>query len=204
MQIKMANGNSTNYPRSDFKRIVVPEAEIAQIVSRLAREITADYYGKKLLLCGILKGAFIFMADLCRQIDLPAELTFLNASSYGTSSTSAGVVKIEKIEKIEEFSAFSRYFGYEILIIDDILDTGNTFFALGEFLKNKGFANIEFCALLDKPEKRESEVYVKYIGKKIPNEFVVGYGLDYNEKYRGLPYIAALDEKIYNQENNSY
>ncbi|MCL2159240.1 MAG: hypoxanthine phosphoribosyltransferase [Oscillospiraceae bacterium] len=200
----MADGKNINYPMSDFKRIIVPEAEIAQIISRLAHQITADYSGKKLLLCGILKGAFIFMADLCRQIDLPAELTFINASSYGTSSTSAGVVKIEKNEKIEEFSPLSRYFGYEILIIDDILDTGNTFLTIGKFFKNKGFASIEFCALLDKPERRESEVSVKYIGKQIENEFVVGYGLDYNEKYRGLPYIAALDEKIFNQENNSY
>ena len=181
------------YPVSDFKKIIVTEAEIKQIISRMAQEISEHYAGKKLLLCGILKGAFIFMADLVRHLTIPAELTFIKASSYGGSSHSSGEVKVV------EFSDLIAYSDFDILVIDDILDTGHTFCRLKQFLKAKGFASVEFCALLDKPERRESEIFVKFIGKKTANEFVVGYGLDYGEKYRDLPFIAALDDKIYGE-----
>ena len=179
------------YPMSDFKEIIASKAEIKQIVSRIAGQISSSYAGKKLLVCGILKGAFIFMSDLVRQITIPAELTFMKASSYGGGASSSGDVKVA------EFSELAAYGGFDILVIDDILDTGRTLCRLKEHLSAKGFASVEFCALLDKAERRESEISVKYVGKKIKNEFVVGYGLDYAEKYRDLPFIAALDDKIY-------
>ena len=179
------------YPESDFKKIIAAKTEIKNIVSRLADEISRGYAGRKLLVCGILKGAFIFVSDLVRQMDIPAEVTFIKASSYGGGATSAGAVEVV------EFSDLSSRADCDILVVDDILDTGNTLCRLKGFLKDKGFSSIEFCALLDKPSRRESEIHAKYIGKQIENEFVVGYGLDYAEKYRGLPFIAALDEKIY-------
>jgi hypoxanthine phosphoribosyltransferase len=120
-------------------------------------------------------------------------VTFIKASSYGGGFSSSGNVQIAEI------SDFAEFYGSDILIIDDILDTGHTLFNLGEFLKTKDFTSVEFCALLDKPERRENEIFVKYIGKEIENEFVVGYGLDYGEKYRDLPFIAALNDKIYNK-----
>ena len=187
----MENNNISEYPMSDFKKILVSEKEIQGIISRIAKEINQNYAGRKLLICAILKGAFIFTSDLIRQISIPLEVTFIKASSYGSGSTSAGDVKVI------EFSDLGTYTDFDILIVDDILDTGNTLSNLKKFLKIKGFKNIEFCVLLDKPSRRESEVDVKYIGKQIENEFVVGYGLDFAEKYRSLPFIAALDEKVY-------
>jgi len=178
---------------SDFKKILVSEDEIKGIICRVANEINEDYKNKKLLLCGILKGGFVFMSDLIRRIKIPVEMTFIKASSYGSSAVSQGADNI----KVTEFPDLDNYIEYDILIIDDILDTGNTLHYLEKYLKNKGFKNINFCAFLDKPERRESEIYVKYIGKQIENEFVVGYGLDYNERYRNIPFVAALDEKVY-------
>ena len=187
----MANINNTEYPMTDFKKILVSEKEIKGIMSRIANEINEHYAGRKLLICSILKGAFIFTSDLIRQIKIPLDVTFIKASSYGNGSVSIGDVKVI------EFSDLTDYVNFDILVVDDILDTGNTLFSLKSFLKSKGFRNIEFCTLLDKPDRRESFINVKYIGKQIENEFVVGYGLDYNEKYRSLPFIASLDEKMY-------
>ena len=187
----MEYNNGHDYPMSDFKKIIVSEDEIKGIICRIASDINKNYAGKKLLVCGILKGAFIFMSDLIRQITIPLELTFIKASSYGYGSVSLGEVKVI------EYSDLGDYNKFNILVVDDILDSGNTLCFLKDYLRNKGFENIEFCTLLDKPERREKEIYVKYIGKQIENEFVVGYGLDFAEKYRHLPFIAVLDEKIY-------
>ena len=187
----MENINALEYPMSDLKKILVSEEEIKGIICRVANEINENYAGKKLLICGILKGAFIFTSDLIRKIKIPLEVIFIKASSYGGGSVSHGNVEVI------EFSDLESYNSYDILVVDDILDTGNTLCSLKDFLKNKGFKSIEFCTLLDKPERRESEIDVKYIGKQIENEFVVGYGLDYNEKYRNIPFVAALDEKVY-------
>ena len=174
----------------NLKKTLVSESEIKDILTRISNEINEDYRDKNLLVCGILKGAFIFMADLVRKINSPAnlEVTFIKASSYGQSSVSDGVVKVD------EFSDLNGYKdkNFDILIVDDILDAGHTLSFLEEYFRKKGFANINFCVLLDKPERREKPVYVKYTGKQIENEFVVGYGLDYKEKYRELPYIAAV------------
>ena len=188
----MEINNNAEYPMSDFKKILVSEEEIKGIICRIANEINENYRGKKLLVCGILKGAFIFTSDLIRQIKIPLEVTFIKASSYGESTVSQGDVEVIS------FSDLGNYSDYAILIVDDILDSGNTLNFLKKYLQEeKGFKNVDFCALLDKPERREHEIYVKYIGKQIENEFVVGYGLDYDEKYRSLPFVAALDEKIY-------
>ena len=179
------------YTPEDFKKIIVPEEEIKEITRRIADEISEHYKNRKLLVCVILKGAFIFASDLVRMIKIPLEITFIKASSYGNASVSARNIKIT------EFSDLEAYKDYDILVVDDILDSGNTAAYLKEYLGGKGFLNVDFCALLDKPERREKEIYARYIGKQTENEFVVGYGLDYAEKYRNLPYIAALDEKIY-------
>ena len=189
----MENISNLEYPMSDFKKILVSEDEIKGIICRIANEINENYAGKKLLICAILKGAFIFTSDLIRQIKIPLDVTFIKASSYGHGSTSGGLSNV----KVIEFSDLGDYTDFEILVVDDILDTGNTLYQLKVFLIDRGFKNIEFCTLLDKPSRRESEIYVKYIGKQIENEFVVGYGLDFNEKYRSLPFIASLDEKMY-------
>jgi len=181
----------SEYPMEDFKKIIVSEEEIKGIICRIANEINENYKGRKLLVCGILKGAFIFTSDLIRQIRIPLEVTFIKASSYGKSSVSQGNIKVIEFSDLEDYSSF------DILVVDDILDSGNTLNHLKDYLKNKGFENIDFCTFLDKPERREKEIYVKYIGKQIENEFVVGYGLDFSEKYRNLPFVAALDEKVY-------
>ncbi|MCL2096706.1 MAG: hypoxanthine phosphoribosyltransferase [Oscillospiraceae bacterium] len=175
----------------DFKKILVSEEEIKGIICRIANEINRDYKDRKLLVCGILKGAFIFTSDLIRRINIPLEVTFIKASSYGKGSVSTGDIKVI------EFSELENYKNFDILVVDDILDSGNTLSYLRDYLENKGFENIDFCVFLDKPERREREIYVKYTGKQIENEFVVGYGLDFSEKYRSLPFVAALDEKVY-------
>ena len=186
------NGYSEDFG-CDFKKMLVSEEEIKGIICRIANEINKDYKNRKLLICGILKGGFVFMSDLIRRITIPVEVTFIKASSYGSSSVSQGLDNI----KVTEFPDLETYTNYDIIVIDDILDTGNTLFFLEKYLKDKGFKNINFCVFLDKPDRRESSICVKYTGKEIENEFVVGYGLDYNEKYRNLPFVAALDEKVY-------
>ena len=187
----MKNTDNPDYPMEDFKKIIVSEEEIKGIICRIANEINTHYKNKKLLVCGILKGAFIFTSDLIRQLKIPLEVTFIKASSYGQSSVSSGNIKVIEFSDLEDYTDFS------ILVVDDILDSGNTLCYLKEYLQNKGFSNIDFCAFLDKPERREKEIHVKFIGKQIENEFVVGYGLDFSEKYRHLPFVAALDEKVY-------
>ena len=185
------HSDALDYPMGDFKKILVSEEEIKGIICRIANEINAHYKDRRLLVCGILKGAFIFASDLIRQIKIPLEVTFIKASSYGKNSVSQGNIKVIEFSDLEDYSSF------DILVVDDILDSGNTLCHLKEYLKNKGFENIDFCAFLDKPERREKDIDVKYIGKRIENEFAVGYGLDFGEKYRNLPFVAALDEKVY-------
>jgi len=182
------NDSNSNRLSDDLKKIVVSEEELRGIISRMAKEITHDYEGKNLLVCGILKGCFIFMADLVRKIELPAKVSFIKVSSYGAGRES-GELKVTEIA-----GELDNYKGYDILIVDDILDTGNTLCYLEEYLRGKGFASINFCALLDKPSRRNPhcEINVKYTGKQIENEFVVGYGLDFDEKYRNLPFVAAV------------
>lgn len=174
----------------DIQEILISEEELNGKVKELAEQITADYKGKDLLLLCILKGGVMFLADLARNIKMPVSLDFMAVSSYGTSSESSGVVKIVKDlnESIE---------GKHIIIVEDIIDSGLTLNYLVNYLKARGPKSVEICTILDKPERREVEVPVKYKGFDVPNAFLVGYGLDYSEKYRNLPFVGILKEEIY-------
>ena len=174
----------------DLDRIIFTEPQIKERIIELGAEITKDYQGKKLVLIGILKGCYVFLADLARNIDLDVEIQFLTASSYGFSSVSSGKVNVN--EAID-FTIKGR----DIILIEDILDTGATLTALHAMILKQKPASLKTCTLLDKPERREMPYSADYTGFKCPNEFVVGYGLDYAEKYRNLPYVAVLKKEIY-------
>lgn len=173
-----------------IKSILVSEEDIAEKVKELGKQITEDYKGKDLMLVGILKGAVIFMSDLARNIKMPINMDFMAVSSYGRSSTSTGEVRIIKDL---DFSVENR----NILIVEDIIDTGYTLAYLTDNLRKRGAKSVKVCTLLDKPERRKVDVPVDYLGFVIPDEFVVGCGLDYDEMGRNLPYVAALKEEVY-------
>ncbi|OFL67489.1 hypoxanthine phosphoribosyltransferase [Facklamia sp. HMSC062C11] len=175
----------------DIERVLVTEEELAEAVKRLGEAITRDYQGKEILVVGILRGASLFMADVIRQIDCYLEIDFMDVSSYGTATESSGEVKI-----IKDLDASVE--GKHVLIVEDIIDTGRTLQYLINLLKVRKAASIKICSLLDKPSRRiMTDVIVDCVGVKVPNEFVVGYGLDYEQKYRNLPYIGVLKESIY-------
>lgn len=174
----------------DIKEILFNETTLDKRVKELAARIEADYAGKSLLLIGVLKGANVFMCDLMRQLPLPVEIDFIAASSYGDSTESSGVVKILKDL---DYSIANRH----ILIVEDIIDTGLTLHYLVENFKSRGPESLEICTLLDKPERRIAKLEVKYVGFEIPDEFIVGYGIDYAERYRNLPYVATLKPSVY-------
>lgn len=174
----------------EVKEILLTEEEIGLRVKELGVEIERDYQGKNLLLVGILKGAVIFMAELCKNINLALMIDFMAVSSYGNSARSTGEVKIVKDL---DFSVE----GKDVLIVEDIIDTGLTLSYLTDNLRKRGANSVKIVTLLDKPDRRNIEVKVDYIGFSIPNEFVVGYGLDYAELYRNLPYVASLKEEVY-------
>lgn len=173
-----------------IKDVLVTEEEIEAKVKELGKQITEDYRGKNLMLVGILKGAVIFMADLAKNIEMPILMDFMAVSSYGKSSTSTGIVRIIKDLdcSIED---------KDILIVEDIIDTGLTLSYLTDNLNKRGAKSVKICTLLDKPDRRKAQVPVDYRGFIIPDEFVVGYGLDYAEQYRNLPFVAALREEVY-------
>lgn len=178
---------------SGIKEVLLSEDEIVRRVKELGEEITRDYNGKDLMLVGILKGAVIFMSELSKNIKLPILMDFMAVSSYGQSSISTGEVKIIKDL---DFSVE----GKDILIVEDIIDTGLTLAYLKDNLKKRGAKSVKIVTLLDKPERRNIQVHVDYLGFSIPDEFVVGYGLDYAERYRNLPFVGALKEEVYNHE----
>jgi hypoxanthine phosphoribosyltransferase len=165
---------------------VVIEAERLQSrVSELAAEITRDYAGRELFLMGVLKGAVFFLADLMRQLDLPCELDFMAVSSYGSTTESSGVVRILKdLEDPIE--------GRDVVIVEDVVDSGLTLGYLLRSLRSRNPRSLEVCALLVKPHRRKVELPIRYVGFEIPDRFVVGYGLDLDQRYRNLPYVAAL------------
>lgn len=174
----------------DIKEVLLSEEQIAEKVKEIGEKITRDYEGMDLLVVVILKGSVIFAADLLREIKTPVEIDFIAVSSYGNGTKSTGVVNITKdLNKPIE--------GKNILIIEDILDSGKTLCNLTKVLKERNPKSIEICTLLNKPERREAEVETRYSGFDIPDEFVVGYGLDYAEKYRNLPYIGILKREVY-------
>jgi hypoxanthine phosphoribosyltransferase len=168
--------------------ILIEEDALRERIAELGAEISADYAGKDLLLVGVLKGAVFFMADLMRHISVPCEVDFMAISSYGASTDSSGVVRILKDldESIE---------GRNVLVVEDIIDSGLTLSYLKRTLGARHPASLEVCALLTKPERREVEVPVRYIGFEIPNRFVVGYGLDFAERYRNLRYVGVLADE---------
>lgn len=172
----------------DIKKISVSEDEIKQIVERLGTQISKDYQGRNPLFIGLLKGCIPFMSDLLKYVDIDCTLEYMKVSSYsGTEST--GVVTVKGGLPIVE--------GREIILIDDILDTGRTLDSVRKMLMEAGAKSVTICVLLDKPEGRKVDITPAYVGGLVPNEFVVGYGLDYNEHYRNLPYIGVLKEKVY-------
>ncbi|MEG1240256.1 MAG: hypoxanthine phosphoribosyltransferase [Oscillospiraceae bacterium] len=175
---------------NDMEQVLFSAAELDRRTTELAAEIDRDYAGKAPLLIGILRGSFIFMADLTRKITLPVTVDFMAMSSYGRGTKSTGQVEIKKdlSEDIE---------GRDVIVVEDILDSGNTLYYLLKILEARGPASVKLCALLDKPERREKPVELTYRGFSIPDAFVVGYGLDYAEKYRNLPYIGILSPKVY-------
>ncbi|AHY45408.1 HGPRTase: hypoxanthine phosphoribosyltransferase [Rubrobacter radiotolerans] len=166
--------------------VLLSAERIEDIVGGLARRITADYAGKEVLLIGILRGAFVVLADLMRRIELSCEVAFMEVSSYGAGTTSSGIVRI--LKDLEEDIA-----GKHVIVVEDIIDTGITLSYLRRSLLARSPASLEFLTLLSKPSRRRVELDVKYVGKEIPDEFVVGYGIDYAGKYRNLPDIYALD-----------
>lgn len=174
----------------DIKSVLISEKELADKIAELGAKITEDYRGKPLLVISVLKGASVFMSDLIRKIDLPIEIDFMAASSYGTGTKTHGSVKIIKDLDI-------NVSGYDILIVEDILDSGVTLSNLINILRSRNPRSVNVCALLTKPARRQVEVPLRYEGFTVPDEFVVGYGLDYAEKYRNLPYIGILKEEVY-------
>lgn len=175
---------------NNISEILLTSDEIQKRVEELGEKITNDYKGKDLMLIGILKGAVMFMSDLCKYIKIPITIDFMAVSSYGKSTQSSGVVRI-----IKDLDASIE--GKDILVVEDIIDSGLTLSYLTNNLKSRGANSVKICTLLDKPERRSVDVKVDYIGFKIPDAFVVGYGLDFAEKYRNLPYIGILKEEIY-------
>lgn len=176
----------------DIEDILISEQQLRQRIEALAAAIRADYAGKDLLLLGILKGGVMFMVDLARHLDLPLEMDFMATSSYGNSTESSGVVRILKDldEPVE---------GKHILIVEDIIDSGLTLQYLVENLQRRGPASLAICALLDKQKATEKVLAPTYVGFRIPDRFVVGYGLDYAQKYRNLPYIGVLKPRVYSE-----
>jgi hypoxanthine phosphoribosyltransferase len=174
----------------DIATVLVDEAMIKQRVEALGAEISAEYAGKDLLLVSVLKGSIIFIADLVRAISIPHEIDFMATSSYGTSTASSGVVRILKDLNVS-------IEGRNVVVVEDIIDSGHTLNYLMRLLTERQPASIKIMTLLDKPERREVDIHVDWIGFSIPNEFVVGYGLDYNEIYRNLPYIGVLKPSVY-------
>jgi len=180
---------------NDIDHILVSEDELKAKVAELGARITADYQGKNLLLVSILKGGAVFMADLMRQIKLPCAIDFMVVSSYGGANTvSTGLVKIVK-DLDEDLT------GKDLLIVEDILDTGITLSHLVPMLKLRSPNSVRLCTILSKPSRRKADIEPDYLGFEVPDEFVVGYGLDYDERYRNLPYVGVLKQEVYSPKN---
>lgn len=174
----------------DCERILISEAEINAMVKDIAAKINEDYKGKSILLVGLLKGSVVFMADLMKELTVDVKIDFMCVSSYGTSTESSGRVNIVKdvSQPVE---------GLDVLIVEDIIDSGNTLSFILKYFEAKGVNSVKICTLLSKPDRRVVEIPVDYIGAEIPDEFVIGYGLDYAENYRNLPYVGILKRSVY-------
>jgi hypoxanthine phosphoribosyltransferase len=168
-------------------KILVQSDELAHRVGQLGKQISADYEGRDLFLVGVLKGAVFFLADLMRHLEVPCELDFMAVASYGSSTDTSGVVRI-----LKDLDASIE--GRDVLIVEDIVDSGLTLSYLLRTMRARDPASLEVCALLTKPERRKSNVEIRYVGFEIPNRFVIGYGLDHAQRYRQLPYVAVLND----------
>lgn len=171
-------------------RTLISEEQLHQKVAQIGKQVSADYQDKNLLMVSVLKGSVVFMADLMREISIPCEIDFMCVSSYGSGTKTSGVVKIIKDLDIDLKNR-------DLLIVEDILDSGMTLSYIKEMLKQRGTKSIKICTLLDKPERRKADITPDYVGFTVPDEFVVGYGLDYDEKYRNLPYVGILKPEVY-------
>lgn len=176
--------------KEDILHVLLSEQELKDKVTELGRRISEDYAGKRLLMVSVLKGSVVFMADLMRAVTIPAEIDFMSVSSYGSGAKTSGVVKIIKDLDI-------NLEGFDLLIVEDILDSGLTLSYIKKILTQRSPRSIRICTLLDKPERRQADIQADYAGFEVPDEFVVGYGLDYAEKYRNLPYIGVLKPEVY-------
>lgn len=175
---------------NDILKVYYSEDELDSMVKRLGKQISGDYKGKNLLLVSVLKGSVVFMADLMRAISIPCAIDFMAVSSYGSGTTNSGVVKIIKDLDV-------NLDGYDLLIVEDILDSGRTLSYIKGLLQGRNPNSIRICTLLDKPERRTVDLEADYVGGEVPDEFVVGYGLDFDEKYRNLPFIGILKPYVY-------
>ena len=174
----------------DVEKILLNEEQIAEICKKLGKQITEDYKGKDLLAVGILKGSILFFADVIRNVDIDLNIDFMVVSSYGAGATTSGMVQILKDISVDITNR-------DLLIVEDIVDTGVTLFNVKNVLLERGAASVKICTFLDKPSRRTADITADYIGAVVPDEFVVGYGLDYAEKYRNLPYLGVLKREVY-------
>ncbi|MEG0898635.1 MAG: hypoxanthine phosphoribosyltransferase [Oscillospiraceae bacterium] len=175
---------------NDMKEILISKEELEKKVTEMGAQISKDYEGKNLMLVSVLKGSVVFMADLMRAITIPVSIDFMSVSSYGAGVKSSGVVKI-----IKDLDVSLE--GKDLLLVEDILDSGNTLSYLKKMLMNRNPNSIKIATLLDKPERRTADLYADYFGFVVPDEFVVGYGLDYDEKYRNFPEVGVLKPEVY-------
>lgn len=177
----------------DLQEVLLSEQEVDTIISRIAKDLDRDYAGpdKRLVLVCILKGSVVFMGELMKKISIPVEIDFMRVSSYGAGTETTGSINIILDLLRKDLNQC------DIVIVEDIIDSGRTLSHLSRYLKLKGAKSVRTCTLLDKPDRREVEFTADYVGREIPDEFVVGYGLDYDEKYRALPYVGILKREIY-------
>ena len=175
---------------NDIQTVLFDEKSITQRVKELGQEVSRDYVGKNPILMGVLKGCFVFMADLARAITVPCQVDFMAVTSYGAGTTSSGSVKILK-DMAEDIR------GRHVLIVEDILDTGVTLFHLRKMLRQREPASVRICTFFDKPSRRTADITADYVGFTCPDEFIVGYGLDYAEQYRNLPFVGILKPSVY-------
>lgn len=174
----------------DIQEVLYSEEYLAGVVKELGRRISEDYQGKNLLMVSVLKGSVVFMADLMRAVTIPCSIDFMSVSSYGSGTKTSGVVKIIKDLDI-------NLEGKDLLLVEDILDSGMTLHYIRDMLSQRNPSSIRLCTLFDKPERRAVDITADYFGVVVPDAFIVGYGLDYDEKYRNLPYVGILKPEVY-------
>ena len=179
-----------NVMHKDIEKVLFIAEQLHEITERIGEQVSFDYQGKNLLLVSVLKGSVVFMADLMRAIKIPCRIDFMSVSSYGAGTKTSGVVKITKDLDI-------NLEGYDLLIVEDILDSGMTLHYIIEMLKARHPASVRICTLFDKPERRVAEVHADYVGAQVPDAFIVGYGLDYDQRYRNLPFVGVLKPEVY-------